>query len=93
MSASNEWFEYHLTPQGWVDGSEKIDFAGLKKKEIPDDRVLTLRFHEYLSSPFSTIDKWYDEQWRHEDEDLINDLIKQFGEMPEHYRKSGYDKR
>ena len=93
MSASNEWFKYHLTPRGWIAGSEKIDFAGLKEKEIPDDRVLTLCFHEYLSSPFSTMDKWYKEMWRHEDEALINDLIRQFGELPESYLNSGYSKR
>jgi hypothetical protein len=90
MSASNEWFEYHLTPQGWVTGSEKIDFSGIKGKDIPTDRVLTLRFNEYMSSSFSTMDKWCDEQYRHEDESLVNRLVKQFGESPGRYKKSEY---
>ncbi len=93
MSLSNEWFEYHLTTQGWVEGSEKIDFAGLKEKELPEDRVLTLHFHEHQSSSFSPMERWYDEQWRHEDEKLVSDSINTYGEMPEHYQKSNYAKR
>jgi hypothetical protein len=93
LSASNEWFEYHLTPQGWVDGSEKIDFSGVKEKEPPADRVLTLRFHEYMSSGFSPIDKWCDEQFRHEDKLLVNKLLEQFGEVPRQFKKSDYPKR
>jgi hypothetical protein len=92
MSASNEWFEFHLTSEGWVAGSKKLD-AGLRKKETPKDRVLTLCFHERLSSPFSDLEKWYREVWRDENEDLIGDLINKHGDLPEAYRDSGYVKR
>ena len=88
MSASNEWFEYHLTPDGWVDGSEKVDFSGVHIKEAPENRVLTLKFHEYLSSPFSKMDTWYTETWRHSDNNLIEKLIKKFGSKPERYGES-----
>ncbi|WP_456325226.1 hypothetical protein [Desulfonauticus submarinus] len=87
MSASDEWFDYHLTPQGWVEGSRKIDFVGVKEKKVPKDRVLTLRFHEYMSSGFSPMDIWYEELWRHENETLVQNLIKRYGNIPEHYRK------
>lgn len=85
MSASNEWFDYHLTPNGWVEGSEKIDFGGVHTKKIPDDRVLTLRFHEYLSSPFSKMETWYDEAWRHSDVTLVKTLIGRYGSKPACY--------
>jgi len=29
MSASKEWTEWHLTPTGWVRGSEKVDYQGV----------------------------------------------------------------
>jgi len=58
MSASNEWFEYHLTSSGWVCGSQRLDFAGIKEKETPEGRVLTVRFYEYLSSVYSKPDLW-----------------------------------
>ncbi len=85
MSLSNEWFEYHLTSSGWIEGTEKIDFAGIQEKDIPNDRVLTLHFHEYLSSRFSKMDKWYTEIWRHPDSSLVNKLIKQFGGKPKSF--------
>jgi hypothetical protein len=92
MSGSHEWFEFHLTPKGWIAGSEKLD-AGLREKEIPEDRVLTLCFYERLSSPFSDLEKWYREKWRNTNEEVISDLTEQYGELPEAYRDSGYVKR
>jgi hypothetical protein len=45
MTASREWTEYHLTPAGWMRGSEKTDFD---QNEVtpPADRVLTMRYVE-----------------------------------------------
>jgi len=85
MSASNEWFEHHLTPNGWVDGTEKLD-SGLREAVIPEDRVLTLCFHEYLSSPFSKIELWYSEKWRHQNNDLVRMLTEKYGEIPGAYK-------
>ena len=55
MSASKERFTYHLTPGGWVRGSERIDFSGWNHKPIPEDNVLTVVFCEDMSSSFSAI--------------------------------------
>ena len=85
MSASDEWFEYHLTPAGWVEGSEKIDFAGIKKKRIPADRVLTLRFHQFLSSGFSKMDTWFEKIWSHKDSSKVEELTAKFGNRPSGY--------
>ena len=86
MSASNEWFEYHLTPAGWVAGSEKIDFAGLKPKPAPIDRVLTVRYHEFMSSSFSKMKKWREEVWRSDDEAKVRELVATHGKAPEGYQ-------
>jgi hypothetical protein len=83
MPVNNNWFEYHLTPMGWISGSEGNNYLEIKEKIIPKDRVLILRFYEILSSPFSKLDKWYTEHWRHEDTAKINVNIEIYGEMPE----------
>ena len=64
MSASNEWFDDHLTPNGWIEGSRKADLGEVYSKPEPENRVLTLRFNEYMSNPFSRKDTWYTEIWR-----------------------------
>jgi len=43
MSESHEWEEVHLTSDGWIEGSCKLDFGGLKEKPCPADRFLTVR--------------------------------------------------
>jgi hypothetical protein len=82
MSASKEWTDYHLTKSGWVVGSQKIDFAGTKEMPAPLDRVLTCRFHEEMSSPFSPRQTWTDETWRSKDEAAVQALLKKYGECP-----------
>ena len=81
MSASNEWFEYHLTPGGWTEGSEKLDFGGTERP-VPGDRVLTVRQHDYLSSTFSKPERWSTIEWRHPDRKLIDRLTAKFGKLP-----------
>jgi hypothetical protein len=84
MSASHEWSEYHLTPEGWKSGSEQQDFAGVQTVPPPSDRVLTCRFHERQSSIYSSLDRWVDEVWRSEDAEAIEELLKKYGPCPEH---------
>lgn len=82
MSASHEWTEWHLTPAGWVRGTEKEDFRTVER-EPPPDRVLSCRYHDYLSSPFSKPDRYVREEWRGGDKALIEQLLKQYGACPE----------
>lgn len=56
MSASDEIDEMHLTPAGWMQGSQKIDFSGWTHLDAPPDRVLTVRFRERMSSSFSRME-------------------------------------
>jgi hypothetical protein len=83
MPVCNNWFEYHLTPAGWICGSGGNNYLEINEKEIPKDRVLTLRFYEVLSGSFTELDKWYTEHWRHEDTAKLNANIEIYGEMPE----------
>lgn len=82
MSASNEWDEWHLTPQGWIAGSEKVDFAGVTEKPIPPDRVLTRRYHERQSSSFSKVDRFVSTEWRGPDAEEVARLLTKFGQHP-----------
>lgn len=79
MSASHEWDEWHLTPQGWVRGSERMDFVGTKSVPPPPDRVLTRRYIEHMSSSFSKMDYYYETIWQKGDPTA---LLEQFGEHP-----------
>jgi hypothetical protein len=82
VSASNEWQEYHLTPTGWVEGSEKIDFVGVREAPIPAHRVLTVRSVEYMSSGFSPLRSYWEETWRSDDSSAVQKLVAKFGERP-----------
>jgi hypothetical protein len=81
MAASNEWFEYHLTPRGWEMGSNKTDFAR-EEKDPPPDRVLTVRVSEFMSSSFSTLERGQQELWRSPNSERVAALVKQFGASP-----------
>lgn len=84
MSLSNEWTERHLTPAGWVEGTEKLDFS---KKEVPppQDRVLTCVYRDYQSHWAAKPEQTVREQWRAADaDDRIAELLERYGPCPEH---------
>ena len=83
MSLSNEWFEYHLTRKGWVEGSEQLDLAGLREASVPEDRALTIRFCDRTASAFSKPERWRKVVWRSKDTELIESLTSKHGEIPE----------
>lgn len=83
MSASNEWDEWHLTPKGWVEGTEKMDHA-TKEVSPPANRVATFRFTAYLASAYSRMSYTWDETWRAA-EAPVDALLKQFGKYPSKY--------
>jgi len=83
MSASNEWTEWHLTPRGWECGTEKIDSAPTSPVPPPTDRVLTCRYHEFLGSIHSKVQRSVDEVWRGTDEVTVASLLTKFGICPE----------
>jgi hypothetical protein len=82
MSLSNEWTEWHLTPTGWVRGTEKEDFRTVDR-EPPPDRVKTVVWHDRLSSRWSKPERWHDETWSSSDKAAISDLVAKFGPPPD----------
>ncbi|WP_192182191.1 hypothetical protein [Mesorhizobium amorphae] len=82
MSASNEWTEYHLTPKGWVTGSEKTDF-NLAEHPRPHDAVQTVKVRDYLSSIYSTVEHTRTIIWEAKDVQAIAKLKAKFGEAPD----------
>ena len=95
MSASHEWHEWHLTPGGWVEGAEMLD-SGHGRSPIthaaPVDRVMTRRYHERMSSGFSSIDRYYETPWRSSDKELLGPALDRHGPHPDNelakYRSS-----
>ena len=81
MSASNEWTEWHLTPGGWVRGTEKEDFRKIERAP-PPDRVKAVRWHDYLSSSFSRPHRYHSDEWSLEDKATIASLETKFGPPP-----------
>lgn len=79
MSASNEYWIWHLTPRGWEKGTEKLDFGGTKRT-VPPGTVLTLKYHEYWSSIYSSIERWIDTEIK--DQTEAENLKRKYGSNP-----------
>ncbi len=82
MSLTNDSWEWHLTPTGWVLGTEKLD-QFVEEREIPEDRVMSGRFEEKLEDAFSELQLTWEITWRNAE---INPqpLLTKFGEKPRH---------
>jgi hypothetical protein len=95
MSAENDWFEYHLTPEGWAEGSRTVGhFAQVAEVPVPPDRVLTIRFRTYQSSSFAKTRHWYEVPWEHDDPQVVADLKARWGALPaqySHWTPEGYE--
>lgn len=81
MSLSNEWTEWHLTPAGWVRGTEKEDFRTIER-EPPPDRVKTVVWKEKLSSIYSKPDRGHSETWSSQDKAAVARFQTKFGPAP-----------
>jgi|GEM_PF-6946321 len=79
MSASNEYWTWHLTPRGWKAGTEKLD-SGTTERPVPDDTVLTLEYHEYYGSIHSSLERWIEYEIRNPTE--AEKLKKRYGSTP-----------
>ena len=79
MSASNEWWMWHLTPNGWVAGSEKLDHHREPQHvDPPDDRVLSVAVHDLWPSTFRRL-HWEDELFRVDDDRVVAELLEKYG--------------
>lgn len=82
MSASNEWTDWHLTPDGWERGTEKTDFS-TERVDPPEDRVKTVRYREYLSSVYSDMSITTKTIWVGDEEEAAR-LEEEHGPPPNH---------
>jgi hypothetical protein len=82
MSLSNDSWEWHLTPTGWVLGTERLD-QFVEYREIPEDRVLSGRFEETLEDAFSELKLTWEVIWAHTNVDP-GPLLAKFGHKPRH---------
>ena len=78
MALSNEWQYQHLTPNGWVQGSERVDFQGVTKREAPSDAVLTAYREVYVGAG-ATPNITEDRTPHTDDKDLIDRLLVKYG--------------
>jgi hypothetical protein len=82
MSTSDEWQERHLTPNGWVDGSYRVDGQGRVEVDPPSDRVLTTRYSETWAYGAALSHKWADDVWKIADQSIVDELLGKFGPAP-----------
>jgi hypothetical protein len=83
MSYSKEWTDWHLTPEGWVRGSERTDGVGIEEKPVPPGTVLTQRWLEEQTSPYSSMYRGLETQWTSDDKEAIQALLEKHGNCPE----------
>lgn len=82
MSLTNDSWEWHLTPTGWVLGTERLD-QFVEQRPTPEDRVLSGRFEEKLEDAFSQLKLTWEVIWQDSDADVAR-LLEKFGEKPRH---------
>lgn len=84
MSASDEWTEWHLTPQGWLAANNRVDFVGTKLKPDPDGSVAVFRYSEYLGSMLGRMRREVHLVRSSGSKEEIEVLTKKFGPCPDH---------
>lgn len=77
----SNWIHWHLTPQGWVQGTAKDENDERYEKPIPEDRVLTLS-HGSEGSEIRGKSVATKSIWQTDDSALIERLKKEFGAKP-----------
>jgi hypothetical protein len=83
MATSDEWTEWHLTPNGWEIGAEQTDFNRISR-ELPLDIVITVRWFDYLGSPFASAKRGHQQVWKSDDTKQIDYLLQKYGVAPKH---------
>ena len=83
---SDEYFTMHLTPYGWVEGTEKTA-SGMVVRTIPDSVVLSLTFHETVSGILSLPQQRVDVKYHvGSNSDIIKILFSTYGKLPERFQ-------
>ncbi len=72
---SKEYLTMHLTPDGWKDGTEKIDNGTITERPVPINTVLTLVFHENIAAFGAIPDRWVDVEYKVPQDSAILKLL------------------
>lgn len=76
---SKEYTIWHLTPDGWIEGTYKQDFVGVTQKPIPKNRVLSCKYQETIPTIASpNLTKGTVQIWTNGNEKIISMLEKKF---------------
>lgn len=75
MTTNNEWWDFHLTPSGWVQGSYQLEIGEENKLKVPQDVILTRRFIEQAPGRLSPPKKIYVDVFV-KDEALAGELLR-----------------
>ena len=82
---SDEYYIMHLTPHGWVEGTEKTA-GGTGERPVPDDAVFTVTFHETVRELLSQKEQWVEVEYRIDcSSDMLKILFDTYGKLPDHF--------
>ena len=83
---SDEYFIMHLTPHGWVEGTEKTA-NGLVIRPLPDSVVFSLTFQETVRSILSMPEQSIDVKYHVDSKsDMLKILFATYGKLPERFQ-------
>ncbi len=83
---SDEYYIMHLTPHGWVDGTEKTA-DGMVEHPMPDDTVFSLTFHETVRGLFTQKERWMEVEYRiDKSSGMLKILFATFSKIPERFK-------
>ncbi len=83
---SDEYYIMHLTPHGWMDGTEKTS-SGIVERPMPDDAVVSLTFYETIRGLLSQKEQWVEVEYHiNSSSDKLKILFATFGKIPVQFR-------
>ncbi|MEL6776507.1 MAG: hypothetical protein AAFO06_04560 [Cyanobacteria bacterium J06597_16] len=85
MALTDEWQEWHLTPDGWVEGSYKTDFSETVTVDTPDNVVFSLRCGDYQRTHYDSNPFYREVMYGSENYSEVKALIKRYGDKAAGY--------
>ena len=83
---SDEYYIMHLTPYGWVDGTENTA-DGMVERPMPDSTVLSLMFHETVSGILLHPEQRVDVEYKIDAySDMLKILFATYGKLPKRFQ-------
>ena len=83
---SDEYYIMHLTPYGWVEGTEKTA-NGMVFRPMPEETAMTLVFHETVNSILSQPEHWVDVKYYVDSKsDILKILFATYCKLPERFQ-------